>query len=200
MKPLDRLLQRWRISKALPWVRRGDRLLDLGCYDGMLLRRAAERIARGVGVDPLVEPERDGKLEVVRGRVPGEPRFEDESFDCITMLAVLEHIAQREELARECSRVLAPGGRVVITVPRPAVDRVLAVLKRLRLIHGMSLEEHSGYDVERTCPIFQGAGLRLVVRRPFQLGLNCLFVFEKPVPARMPAGRARTRRDEQVSR
>src|SRR6185503_3311776 len=79
VKPLDRLLQRWRISKALPWVRRGDRLLDLGCYDGLLLRRASERIARGLGVDPLVEPEKDGKLEVVRGRVPGEVRLEDES-------------------------------------------------------------------------------------------------------------------------
>ena len=185
MKPMDRLLQRWRIAKALPWIRDGDRLLDLGCFDPALLHRVEPRIARGVGIDPLATPSggRAGKLEIVRGHCPpaaGEPRFEDGSFDCITMLAVLEHIPQREVLARECARILAPGGRVIITVPRPAVDKVLSVLLALRLIKGMSLEQHEGYDVNRTPEIFEAAGLRLIKRRSFQLGLNCLFVFEKP--------------------
>lgn len=191
MKPLDRLLQRWRIGKALPWVRAGDRLLDIGCFDPELLKRAEGRIASGVGIDPLATPAKHGKLEIVRGECPGEPRFADGAFDCVTMLAVLEHIPQREALARECFRLLAPGGRVVITVPKPAVDRVLAVLLALRLIKGMSLEQHDGYDIERTTPIFEGAGLRLMKRRGFQLGLNCLFVFEKPASAASAGARVR---------
>jgi SAM-dependent methyltransferase len=180
MKPLDRLLQRWRISKAIPWINQGDRVLDVGCFDPALLKRVEPRIDRGVGIDPLATPWRAGKLEVYTGACPGEPRFDDASFDCITMLAVLEHIPDREALARECARLLAPGGRVVITVPRPAVDKVLAVLLALRLVKGMSLEQHDGYDVERTIPIFTDAGLRLLDRRAFQFGLNCLFVFERP--------------------
>lgn len=179
MKPLDRVLQRWRIGKALPYIRQGDRLLDIGCFDLSLLGRVEGRVSRGVGIDPLATPMRNGKLEVVRGAVPGV-RFEDGAFDCITMLAVLEHIPGRAALARECARLLAPGGRVVITVPRPAVDKILAMLLALRLVKGMSLEQHEGYDVGRTGPIFEGAGLRLVRRSSFQLGLNCLFVFEKP--------------------
>jgi SAM-dependent methyltransferase len=184
MKPLDRLLQRWRIAKAVPWVRRGDRVLDIGCFDPALLRRLEPRIERGVGIDPLASPWRAGRLEVLRGTCPGEPRLDDGTFDCITMLAVLEHIPDREALARECARLLAPGGRVVITVPRPAVDKVLAALLAVRLIKGMSLEQHDGYDVRRTVPLFESAGLRLLKRRSFQLGLNCLFVFERPREAR----------------
>lgn len=180
MRWLDRVLRRWRMRRAAPWVRRGDRLLDLGCFDGEFLRMVEGRIALGVGVDPLAEEwEEGGKLRVVRGVVPGV-RFADGEFDCVTMLAVLEHVRDREALARECARVLAPGGRVVITVPRAVVDRILWVLLKLRLVDGMSVEEHEGYDVERTPGIFEGAGLRLVRRASFQLGVNCLFVFEKP--------------------
>ncbi|MFN0131594.1 MAG: class I SAM-dependent methyltransferase [Phycisphaerales bacterium] len=179
MRTLDRILQRWRIGKAWPFIPPGGALLDIGCFDDSLLRRAAPRVARAVGVDPLAEPRRDGNIEILRGGVPGV-ELAAGTFDCITMLAVLEHIPDRESLARECARLLKPGGRIVITVPKPAVDRILAVLLKLRLIHGMSLEQHDGYDVRRTGPIFESAGLRLVRRRTFQLGLNCLFVFEKP--------------------
>jgi len=96
------------------------------------------------------------------------------------MLAVLEHVPDAAVLARECARLLAPGGRVVITVPDARVDRILDVLHRLRLIHGMSLEEHHGYDVGQTRPVFEGAGLKAAAWRRFELGLNNLFVFEKP--------------------
>ena len=180
MRTLDRILQRWRMAKALPWVRPGDHLLDLGCADGVLLRAVADRIERGVGVDPLAEPRRDGKLEILRGTVPGEPVFADASFDCVTMLAVLEHVPDTESLARECFRLLRPAGRVVLTVPRAAVDHILHALVFIRLIDGMSLEEHHDFDIARVPAIFEGAGFRLIRRRGFQLGLNQLFVFERP--------------------
>lgn len=180
MKALDRKLRRLREDQALQFVRDGDRLLDVGCFDRALLDRALPRVARAVGIDPLVAPARDGKVELVRGLFPGEPRFADGSFDCITCLAVLEHVQDPGALARECARLLAPGGRVALTVPSPIVDRILDVLILLRLADGMSAEEHHGFDAGRTPEFFRGAGLELAVRRRFELGLNQLFVFEKP--------------------
>ncbi len=53
------------------------------------------------------------------------------------------------------------------------------LLKRLRLIDGMSLEEHHGYDVGETTAIFGEPDFRLVRHRKFQLGLNNLFIFER---------------------
>jgi hypothetical protein len=59
------------------------------------------------------------------------------------------------------------------------VDWILAVLKFLRLIDGMSLEEHHGYQVKQTTAIFSAKSFRLLRRKRFQLGLNNLFVFER---------------------
>ena len=179
MRALDRWLRSWRIAKATPWVRAGDRLLDVGCFDRSLLERLADRIESGVGVDPLAEPSEDGNLTMRRGRFPDDFDFAAGSFDCITMLAVFEHVQNHEELASACYRLLGPGGRVVLTVPHPVVDRILDVLIFLRLVDGMSAEEHHGFDVGETVPIFERAGFRLRAARKFQLGVNRLFVFER---------------------
>lgn len=179
MKALDRFLQNWRIRKAHAWVRDGDRLLDLGCFDRTLLERVGGRVTRAVGIDPLATPYSNGKVEIVKGMIPGSHPFAAGEFDSITMLAVLEHIQEKDALAGECARLLSEKGRVIITVPRPAVDKILAVLSALRLIDGMSLEEHHGFDIEETPAIFRRSGFTLLKRAGFQLGLNQLFVFEK---------------------
>ena len=179
MRLLDRVLQQWRVRKALPWVRAGDRLLDVGCFDRTLLERAEARVSSATGIDPLVEPGAAGKLQLLRGTFPDEERLAPGAFDCVTSLAVFEHVGDPDAFARGCHRVLAPGGRVVLSVPHPLVDSILDGLMFLRLADGMSAEEHHGFDVAETVPIFEAAGFRLLGVRRFQLGLNRLFVFEK---------------------
>ncbi len=179
MKALDLLLQRWRVARAVPWVRPGDRLLDVGCFDRTLLERVAGRISVGVGVDPLAEPWENGRTKVLRGVFPDDFDFEPGSFDCLTMLAVFEHAEDPDALAAACHALLKPGGRAVLTVPHPAVDPILDALMFLKLADGMSTEEHHGFDVRETVPIFERAGFRLLAARAFQLGLNRLFVFER---------------------
>jgi 2-polyprenyl-3-methyl-5-hydroxy-6-metoxy-1,4-benzoquinol methylase len=177
---LDRLLQRWRIDKAIRFVRPGDRLLDVGCHEGELIERVLGRVATATGVDPLVTPHAGGKVRVLRGVFPGEVDFPPASFDCITALAVLEHVPDPAGFARACAAALVPGGRVLLTVPHAAVDRLLDVLIALRFADGMAHEEHHGFDAARTPALFEAAGLALVARERFQLGLNCLYVFAKP--------------------
>ena len=179
MKAIDRLLQRWRMRRAAGWIRPGDRLLDVGCFDRTLATVLAGRVGHVTGVDPAAEPFRGDGVEIHRGTVPGEPRLPSASFDCITLLAVLEHVADPDALGRECFRLLRPGGRVVATVPHPFVDRLLEVGIRLRLLDGMEPERHHGFDIEETPGIFARAGFVLLAQERFQLGLNRLFVFEK---------------------
>lgn len=181
MKAVDRLIQRLRINKVRPYLKPGMRVLDIGCADGALFRMVPG-LEDGVGIDPdVIAPRRVGTNRLLPGLFPGALP-DDRPFDAMAMLAVLEHVPpdQQGPLAANTFAHLVPGGHLLITVPSPATDHVLAVLKALRLIHGMSLEQHYGFDVARTPAIFGAAGFALVRRSRFQLGLNNLFVFRKP--------------------
>ena len=181
LKPLDRLLRRWRFAKARPFVRPGDRVLDIGCADGALFRYLRARASGGVGLDPtLRRPFRRGSYQLLPRAFPDGP--EDlGSFEVISMLATLEHIPEQSwpALRTRCLSLLRPGGRLVITVPSPAVDTILHLLLRLKLIRGMGVHEHHGFDPSDTLRIFSAPGFRLMKRGTFQLGLNNLFVFER---------------------
>ena len=82
-------------------------------------------------------------------------------------------------IAREASRLLSKGGRVIITVPSVLVDKILAILLFLRIVDGMSLEEHHGFSPDDLPGIFLPEGFRLIKKQKFQLGLNNLYVFER---------------------
>lgn len=181
MKLLDRVLQRWRIEKARPYLRPGDEVLDVGSADGALFR-VFSFLGPGVGVDPHVEPGAfPSNARAVRGIFPDDLP-EAGPFDAITLMAMLEHVPEAEQpaLASACAERLRPGGVVLVTVPSPQVDRILDVLMAARLVDGMEVGQHYGFPPERTVPLFEGAGLRCVEKQPFQLGLNSFFAFKKP--------------------
>jgi cyclopropane fatty-acyl-phospholipid synthase-like methyltransferase len=181
MKFVDRFLQKWRINRARHWLQPGMRVLDIGCADGALFRHCVE-LDDGVGIDPDVPaPWKVRENAIVPGMFPADLP-DRRPFDAITMLAVLEHIPREAQpgLANDCAAYLKPGGYLIITVPAPTVDHILAVLKAIRLIDGMSLEQHYGFDIATTAPTFEAPGLKLVAWKWFQLGLNNVFVFQKP--------------------
>ena len=181
MKFLDRFLQDWRMSKALAHVPPDARLIDVGAHQGELFEKLGQKLRTGFGIEPLLASPLQRASYVVKPGFFPEVRPADSDWNAITLLAVLEHVprGQQAALAQACHDLLAPGGRVIITVPSHAVDYVLSVLKYLRLIDGMSLEEHFGFEPGETSRIFASPRFRLVRHERFQLGLNHLYVFEK---------------------
>ena len=172
MKVIDRVLQQWRNAKARPYIAPGARVLDIGCADGALFRQFRSLIGEGVGIDPTLDRPVDGEnYRLLPGWFPDDVP-DERPFDLITMLAVLEHVpaAYQPRWAEACSRLLADGGHLVITVPSPSADGVLRVLQALRLIDGMSLEQHYGFDTRTAPSIFGVDGLALVTFEKFQLG------------------------------
>jgi len=183
MKLMDKILQVWRISKALPFIREGDHVLDIGCADGRFFEvlKAKRMNTHGMGIDPDL-PTKVIKQEYVL--LPGlfpDDLPEPKRYHVITLLAVLEHIPpdQQITLSRDIYTYLSSGGFVVITTPSPSVDKILAVLKAVGLIDGMALHEHYGFVPALTIELFENAGFSLLKSGKFQFGLNNLFVFQK---------------------
>lgn len=95
---------------------------------GEFLRSFGDRIASGVGLDPLAVPSDDGRVTLKAELFQPPLAYPDGSFDAVVMLATLEHIRDKAPLGQECGRLLSPGGRLIITVPAKVVDRIVDVL------------------------------------------------------------------------
>jgi SAM-dependent methyltransferase len=181
LKVTDRFIQTLRVRKAAAYIPSGGRILDIGCGDGALFRHLSGRFVEGIGIDPDLAASVDGgDYRLIRGWFPDDLPVSD-GFDAITMLATLEHVPPdtQREMANECARLLNPSGRLIITVPSKRIDPILDLLKRMRVIDGMALEQHYGFDPRQTPSLFASDELALITSESFEMGLNYLFVFEK---------------------
>jgi 2-polyprenyl-3-methyl-5-hydroxy-6-metoxy-1,4-benzoquinol methylase len=187
MKKLDAYLQNVRISKAVSFIRDGDDILDIGSGDGALFRSVSRMNIHfsGVGCDPEIAGEiNTASYSILKQRFPN-PSIANRHFSIITALAVLEHIPNDElnGFVKDCHEQLKDGGLMVITVPSKWVDPILNFLIGLRIMDGMEVEQHHGYDTNQTIPLFSENGFALIKHKKFQLGLNNLFVFRKGAKA-----------------
>jgi SAM-dependent methyltransferase len=111
----------WSLLKMLDRVVTPDgqkRVLDIGCGAGNMVHHLA-RYGSVVGVDNNPKPlavARERGYDVRDGLAEDLP-FADESFDLVSLLDTVEHCDDDMAVLRECYRVCAPGGHLVITVP-----------------------------------------------------------------------------------
>jgi SAM-dependent methyltransferase len=155
--PTPSHLYRNRLYRKLLCRIPADPFLDVGTGFGDVALYLARRGARGVALDygPEAVAAAAGRLaeykrvEVVAGDFYGyEP---DGSFALVTLLEILEHVEDDRGFVEKSTRMLEPGGRVLISVPaRKSLwswrDDVKGHLRRYeraeldRLIRGAGLE------------------------------------------------------------
>ena len=111
----------WSLLNMLDRVIEPDgqkQVLDIGCGAGNMFHHLA-RYGTVVGVDNNPKPllvARERGYDVREGAAEDLP-FEDESFDLVSLLDTVEHCDDDMAVLRECFRVCAPGGHLVVTVP-----------------------------------------------------------------------------------
>ena len=106
-------------------LRPGDRLLELGCGGGLLLRDALAAGAAATGLDHSEEMvalarERAPGAQMVLGRAEAPP-FGDGAFTAVAMSVVFLFLPEPVAVLRECQRVLEPGGRLALYTNGPAL-------------------------------------------------------------------------------
>src|SRR3954469_16725282 len=154
----------------------GDHVLDLGCGFGRHAFEAARRGADVVAVDHSAEElaQVNGLFAAMRGagEIPAGSLtravradllalpFPDDYFDVVMASEVLEHIPDDEQAIAEIARVVRPGGRVAVTVPRWWPERVCwALSDEYHEVEGGHVRIYRGSDLAAA---FTGAGLELV--------------------------------------
>ena len=122
----------------------GSRVIDVGCGLGRhsyeAYRRGADVIAFDQNAEELAEVDTmlqamgaegqapaSAKAQVVVGDALALP-YPDDSFDCVIASEILEHIPDDETAIAELARVLAPGGRLAVSVPRWLPERICWLL------------------------------------------------------------------------
>lgn len=114
-------LRDWTLERLAPAP--GGTAVDVGCGTGAEVRRLAALVGpsgRAIGVEPhaglrAVAEERSAGTTAtyVDGDATSLP-FADGSVDVIRCERVFQHLPDPDAAARECARVLAPGGRVML--------------------------------------------------------------------------------------
>ncbi len=114
-----RFSNRASLRKTMSVHGRG-RLLDFGCGSGAFLWRMHQQGWQVIGLDPceatVERIQHDLGLPAMVGSLPNE-YLKPRSFDTITMWQSLAQVHQPLEVLRAARQLLAPDGKLIVTVP-----------------------------------------------------------------------------------
>lgn len=117
-------------------LKSGAKAIEIGCGEGFSTQRIRQMLPENVKlsaseyVKELVPKaqELNPNVEVIQESAY-ELRHQDESFDVVFLLEVLEHLDYPEIALKEIRRVLKRGGVLVLGVPREPLWRVLNMMR-----------------------------------------------------------------------
>jgi 2-polyprenyl-3-methyl-5-hydroxy-6-metoxy-1,4-benzoquinol methylase len=141
-----------------PHLKAGSRLLEIGCGAGNLLLQATVAGSYPMALDLSMQALTfvRSRLEEAKAGVDSPMGFactqavgealplENESFDCVLLSEVIEHLAAPQISIREAVRVLCPRGRLLITTPnyRSFWPLMEWTIDRLNMAPKMAGEQH----------------------------------------------------------
>lgn len=189
MPILSEYLRRTRTRLIAPHI--GGDILDIGCGRAAVLRRYGDRIRSYCGVDANQATIRELQAEfpdqqfLVRDLETDRLDF-DARFDCVVMLAIVEHIFNQKFLMAGVAQALRPDGHVVLTTPTPfGNDIVHRCGAMVGLFHQSATDDHIVlYNRRRLRLLAKEVGLDLVSHRYFQLRCNQIAIMAKPSAVR----------------
>jgi 2-polyprenyl-3-methyl-5-hydroxy-6-metoxy-1,4-benzoquinol methylase len=178
---LDKFIRHLRLKEISPYLKKDDVVCDLGCGDGNVLRTLSPKIKKGYGIDKESLDSEEGNLRFTRGDITKALPFENEQFDAILSLAVLEHLESLDSIFNEAGRTLKKQGLFILTTPTPSSKLLLEFLAfKLGVISSKEIKEHKHYySKQELVDLFKKYDFKTMKLKRFCLGLNTLAVAQK---------------------
>jgi SAM-dependent methyltransferase len=178
----DKLIAGMRFSQTVSRIPDGAVVCDLGCgFDGAFLRALSGRIAAGYGFDQKVSEGEFGNVKLATANLGDGIPIPKNTVDCVTMLALLEHLDEPAKLLSEAHRILKAGGTIIATTPPPRAKWLLEFLAfTIGIISKEEILDHKHYYApSELVALFRQAGFAEVKVSHFLLGYNQLVVAAK---------------------
>ena len=163
-------------------------ILDAGCGDGrfsiaaMRSGKVRKAVALDVGTYGLDRLDKlsDNRIETCCASVYNIP-YEDNEFDAILFIYVIEHLEYPENAMRELFRVLRPGGQILISTDGFYYDYYRRMLKIFHISERMITHTHcSLFTPKKLERLILKSNLRIRKRKLFfPPGINRLTKFLK---------------------
>jgi 2-polyprenyl-3-methyl-5-hydroxy-6-metoxy-1,4-benzoquinol methylase len=166
--------------KKLEWIirhKKGGKLLDVGCAQGVFLSVCSESGFEAYGVEPSIHTYKVAIENVPEGKVYNntlsEAGLPESFFDVVTLFNTIEHLADPKGVVSEVKRILKPGG--IFVVETPDAGHWMARIFGRRWIHFMppdhmvffsretlgGLLSKAGFEVKEVKSSFKKMSLRL---------------------------------------
>ena len=166
----DRADQHWGFDECDLRPLKGRRAADVGCGAGLLAEPLARRGAEVTAIDAAPENIAAARLHAegqgleIDYRVGGVETLTG-TYDLVTCLEVLEHVAEPRAFVAGLERILAPDGLLILSTPnRTATSRLLLIglAEGLRRIPRGTHEWERFLTPEETSALLRDAGLEII--------------------------------------
>ena len=164
------------------WAKEPGKILDIGTANGSFLKVAKDAGWQVSGCEPNVWMGKWCKenygIDIIQGDVFAG-KYEDESFDVITLWDVLEHTPDPMKVLGECVRILKPQGLLVINYPD--IDSWIAKMMKKKWVFLLSV--HYYYFTPATIRrALERVGLKPLLMKPHFQSLALNYIISRALP------------------